>query len=121
MNPWNPAANRHAPGTRAVQGTPAGRGTARANRRKARDAARIPTATGRSRRITPTIVSTTRLRDLARSSLAWPAASIDSSCSRRCRLRGCWLGIVEAQAADRASETANPTTTSGPVNTPSTS
>ena len=93
----------------------------RANRRKARDAARIPTPTGRSRRTTPTTVSTARLRDLARSSLAWPPASVTSSCSRRRRIRDRWLGMAQAQAADRASETANPTTTSGPVNTPSTS
>jgi hypothetical protein len=47
-----------------------------------------------------------------------PPARIASGCSRRRRLRR--PGMAGAQTADMASEAANPSTTSGPVSTPST-
>jgi hypothetical protein len=68
------------------------RGIIRANSRKAREAARMPTATGRSRRTTPTTTSTTRLRERARSTPASALASRASSCRRRSPNHGPQLG-----------------------------
>jgi hypothetical protein len=65
------------------------------------------------------MVSTTVLRDLARSNRAWPVTGIAASRPRRSRVRDRLVDIA-VQAADRASEMANPTTTRVPVRTPST-
>jgi hypothetical protein len=79
-----------------------------ANSRKAREAARIPTATGRSRRTTPTMVSTTRLRDRARSRPGLAAGQHRLQLLAAAASGGSWPAMAEAQTADRASETGEP-------------